>query len=331
MYGVGSPVWSHRSAKTGRKHSVREVLSGPTKTVHSFGELVRLMAEVSYNNPEHALFYRGQAKEYFKSTSDGARVPSLYPTIYRSTGKPLTRSELARRFAVLDVHSELLLARFKDQELVGSKKLEMFPELLWAILQHYEVCPTPLLDVTHSLRVAASFALSRGGQEGFLYVFGFPHPNGSISYSVDLEIVNIRLLSICPPEAQRPYFQEGFVVGTYPLRHHQRNPSLDCGRRLIAKYRLIAADFWSAEFPAIPTAALFPQNDRVTAICESLCGVDRMDEAPSDYDGPPEGYCVKCKQRKVMNDAQPFRLKNGRGAYQGLCPDCGTKIFKIMN
>lgn len=30
--------------------------------------------------------------------------------------------------------------------------------LHWSILQHYEVSATPLLDVTHSLPIAASFA-----------------------------------------------------------------------------------------------------------------------------------------------------------------------------
>ena len=42
-----------------------------------------------------------------------------------------------------------------------------------------------------------------------------------------------------------------------------------------------------------------------------------------------EGYCVKCKAKKEMKDAQAITMKNGRPATQGICPDCGTKIFKI--
>jgi len=42
-----------------------------------------------------------------------------------------------------------------------------------------------------------------------------------------------------------------------------------------------------------------------------------------------EGYCVKCKAKKEIQDAQEITMKNGRPATQGLCPDCGTKIFKI--
>jgi hypothetical protein len=42
-----------------------------------------------------------------------------------------------------------------------------------------------------------------------------------------------------------------------------------------------------------------------------------------------EGYCVKCKAKKEMKDPQDIVMKNGRPATQGICPDCGTKIFKI--
>ena len=42
-----------------------------------------------------------------------------------------------------------------------------------------------------------------------------------------------------------------------------------------------------------------------------------------------EGYCVKCKAKKEIVDAQSITMKNRRPATQGTCPDCGTKIFKI--
>lgn len=42
-----------------------------------------------------------------------------------------------------------------------------------------------------------------------------------------------------------------------------------------------------------------------------------------------EGYCVKCREKKVMEGAKEITMKNGRPATQGKCPDCGTKIFKI--
>jgi hypothetical protein len=40
-----------------------------------------------------------------------------------------------------------------------------------------------------------------------------------------------------------------------------------------------------------------------------------------------QGYCVKCKAKKEIANAQEITMKNGRPAIQGVCPDCGTKIF----
>jgi hypothetical protein len=41
------------------------------------------------------------------------------------------------------------------------------------------------------------------------------------------------------------------------------------------------------------------------------------------------GYCVKCKATREIKDPQQITMKNGRPATQGVCPVCGTKIFKI--
>ncbi len=42
-----------------------------------------------------------------------------------------------------------------------------------------------------------------------------------------------------------------------------------------------------------------------------------------------EGYCVKCKEKREIQDAQEITMKNGKPAVQGKCPTCGTKIFRI--
>lgn len=42
-----------------------------------------------------------------------------------------------------------------------------------------------------------------------------------------------------------------------------------------------------------------------------------------------EGYCVKCKAKREMKDAEPITMKNGKPATKGICPECGTKMFKI--
>lgn len=43
-----------------------------------------------------------------------------------------------------------------------------------------------------------------------------------------------------------------------------------------------------------------------------------------------EGYCVKCKDKKPIADAQEVVMKNGRQAVKGRCPSCGVGMFKIL-
>ena len=42
-----------------------------------------------------------------------------------------------------------------------------------------------------------------------------------------------------------------------------------------------------------------------------------------------EAYCVKCKSKKEMKDAQAVTMKNGKPATTGTCESCGTKMYKI--
>ncbi|HAM71426.1 MAG TPA: hypothetical protein DCM86_07270 [Verrucomicrobiales bacterium] len=44
----------------------------------------------------------------------------------------------------------------------------------------------------------------------------------------------------------------------------------------------------------------------------------------------PEGYCVKCKAKKEIARAVEEVMKNGRKAIKGVCPTCGTVMFKIL-
>jgi RNase P subunit RPR2 len=42
-----------------------------------------------------------------------------------------------------------------------------------------------------------------------------------------------------------------------------------------------------------------------------------------------EAYCVKCKAKRIMEKPQQVKLKNGKPATKGICPKCGTKMFRI--
>ena len=43
-----------------------------------------------------------------------------------------------------------------------------------------------------------------------------------------------------------------------------------------------------------------------------------------------EAYCVKCKKKQEMKDAEEVTMKNGRKAMKGTCPECGTGMYRIM-
>jgi len=38
---------------------------------------------------------------------------------------------------------------------------------------------------------------------------------------------------------------------------------------------------------------------------------------------------MKCKAKKEMKDPKAVKLKNSKPATQGVCPTCGTKMFRI--
>ncbi len=43
-----------------------------------------------------------------------------------------------------------------------------------------------------------------------------------------------------------------------------------------------------------------------------------------------EGYCVKCRAKRQMENTQEVTMKNGKKAMKGKCATCGTGMFKIM-
>ena len=53
--------------------------------------------------------------------------------------------------------------------------------------------------------------------------------------------------------------------------------------------------------------------------------------APAALDSIPaiEAYCVKCKKKVTMLNARKVVMKNGRPATRGICPVCGTGLYRI--
>jgi hypothetical protein len=263
MKTLAEPVWSFakKSDPTIKQYSVTELRQGPGGFVNDYQELVEQVAYLAFKNPEYVLLFRGQADDYRNRTNSTI----LYPSIFRAATNVLATSEMKRRFERLKL-AEQFLAEEYDFE--GKRRIRIHEILRWALLQHYEVCPTPLIDATSSLRVACSFAYwSLQPIQPMIYVLGLPQISGSVTASSETGIQIIRLLSICPPSALRPNYQDGYLIGEYPTitleakREYQR-AELDFSRRLICKFRLPPAkNFWSKDFQPIPRAALYP-NDR---------------------------------------------------------------------
>ena len=41
------------------------------------------------------------------------------------------------------------------------------------------------------------------------------------------------------------------------------------------------------------------------------------------------GYCVKCREKREMDNPKAYLMKNGKDAFTSICGTCGTKIFRI--
>jgi len=234
--------------------------------VSSFIQLLDHVARLSYLNKDHLLFFRGQSFDY----TNKAGASTLYPSIYR--GDRLTRGELEIRFNILQSASSRLCDALEREKIEGYKDVKRRKHIQWSILQHYEVCPTPLLDLTHSLRVASSFAFLSDGNTPFIFVLGLPYITNRISINSEHDIVNVRLLSICPPDAKRPYYQEGYLAGTDEITtEYDSKDELDFNNRLIAKFQLEhGSQFWDSGFRAFPKAILYPREDRFREICSEI-------------------------------------------------------------
>lgn len=263
-----------------RKHtSPKEVGKDLGYSVTTFRKLVEQVAKLAYLNKDYLLFFRGQKNDY----RNKANSSTFYPTIYR--GDYIPQQELDFRFDKLESASKILSHLFKENKIQGQQELRRKKYIQWSILQHYEVTETPLIDLTQSLRVACSFAQLYNDQKtAFVYVFGLPYYTNRISTNSEHDLVNVRLLSITPPEALRPYFQEGYLVGTDDLTNEYDNKGeLDLNNRLIAKFEIPNNNrFWGTDFKIIPETALYPKKDKIESICKEIGQEISMDLVPTE-------------------------------------------------
>lgn len=269
-----------RSFKGGSKVATKvdctEIRKDAGLRVESYLELARLVAELQFLNRDHVLLFRGQSNDY----KNLQRNTTLKPSLFRGaeSANP-SQTELQRRFKMLDQSERLLVEEYGATSMLGRERVNRQRIVRWSILQHYEVCGTPLLDVTHSLRIAASFASHGADDQAYIFVVGVPSLGGGISASAEAGLQTVRLSSVCPPDALRPHLQEGYLLGEYPdiaaidQKQLYRHYEVDFGRRLIAKFSFHPKTFWKkTAFPLVSKTALYPapKNDPLHAIAKRI-------------------------------------------------------------
>jgi hypothetical protein len=285
----GQKIWSYfDDAEHVQQAASQKIRHSQGHKVDTFFKLAMKVAELQFLNRDHVLLFRGQKDDH--KTEKGNTT--LKPSLFRLNGTKLpTQEVLERRFERLKLAEHALVSHYIAGNLKGGERLKRHRIIRWAILQHYEVCRTPLLDVTHSLRIAATFAsLHNAGDTTFLYVLGVPNLSGAVTASSEAGLQVIRLSSACPPEAVRPHLQEGYLLGEYPeiadfeQNAHYSYYEMDFARRLIAKFRFDPSELWhSKNFPPAPEEALYPKQHRdrlLTVTDEVKASIGAEEAAP---------------------------------------------------
>ncbi len=279
MDKIGSQViWSYFDgvgrARPASNHKIRHAQG---HAVGSYFDLAKKVAELQFLNRDHVLLFRGQKSDHRTTKRNSTLKASLFRV---SKSKLPTQRLLEKRFETLRQAEGELVKRYVAERFQGFERLKRHRTIRWAILQHYEVCRTPLLDVTQSLRVAATFAsLDNDSGEAFVFVLGVPNLSGAVTASSEAGLQVVRLSSACPPEAVRPHLQEGYLLGEYPeIADYEQNAhysyyEMDFGRRLIAKFRFDPGTIWKSEnFPPAARESLYPKEhrDRLLSLTEEL-------------------------------------------------------------
>src|SRR2546426_982282 len=209
-------LWSFTDASSGAKVVKNaQVRQGRGHHVRSFLELATKVAELQFRNRDHVLLFRGQTSDHLNMKRFSSLKPSLLRPVKGKATNP-SADVLIKRFTTLKRAEQILIQLYDQLALPDIERLKRQRVLRWSILQHYEVCRTPLLDVTQSLRIAASFASIDAVGDGFILVVGIPNVSGAVTASAEAGLQIVRLSSVCPPSALRPHVQEGYLLGEYP-------------------------------------------------------------------------------------------------------------------
>ena len=290
------PGDSRRMNLSDTRESSAAIARRPATQVASFVDLVSLIAFLSVMNKQLVLLFRGQRHDF-----------SLTPTLFRDSWKSPLEPDSVRvpladarmdYWAGLTLVESIVLRVLERHGVPRWRHLKAYREARWAVIQHYELWPTPLLDLTSSLRVAASFSFGcdPNATNGYLYVLGVSrirgdlmglaraqlNPANSDRPEREAGVLALRLNSVCPPSALRPHLQEGVLIGRYPSPVPDIvGPAGDAGSILVAKLELVneCGGFWSTrDYPIHSVESLLPSVS-LDPLLRELRGETRQLEA----------------------------------------------------
>lgn len=232
-------IYSHNSPKNRKRQNAREISQSVPLAAKSYGELIETIAEIAYHNQDCLPLYRGQKEDY--QTGKGKSQSALFGILNRLEGSShAIGTQKAEQKKVLDAATKTFVpfikkSRYKKD--IIQTNFTYTDELVWAVFQHYGFLPTPLLDLTQSIHVAASFAaLNNQTNKAYVYMLGFDSINANISYSWHERYQLIRLSSIMPKIARRPLYQEGYLLGDFPSKRSFQGNRTNFAVRLMAKF-----------------------------------------------------------------------------------------------
>lgn len=195
------------------RQSSIEVLGSDWWKVDDWDSLRMAVSFLTLMNKRSVLYFRGQGSHHEEC------LPVLFRSGWNLAGNryELTPKNRGQYYAATrDLQDHVLAVAIQ----IGTPRyymLEHYPPAAAAILQHYELWPTHMIDVTRSLPIAIAFATANAkANKACLYAFSLPDLRGSITSDMDQHLSISRLEAICPPSAKRPHHQDAYLVGRIP-------------------------------------------------------------------------------------------------------------------
>jgi len=243
---------------------INRIIGTDPMQVNTYSEMADMVSKLAWFNRQYVLFFRGQGEEY----NVGSRFPTVYPTYFRKyILKAMSFEDLM--YTLSNKQDELKEKNHNRQpRFHGASSVFESLHVRWALLQHYNICDTPLVDITQSLHVAASFALQKESKDtvktGIVYVFALPWPSRHYHRNKEEDIFLVRLAGVTPPQAKRPYRQEAYTVMSRDVDFKKRDnlERYDLAKRLVCKFEINdSKDFWGDFLQPLPVSFLVPRDD----------------------------------------------------------------------